>query len=341
MRTRIAVLLSLMLLVASLPVAALAQTPGGPWTTPEQEVSLSRLTTYEELVKRLNRIAQSSQGRVTLEVIGQTNEDRDIYMARVGTGDTTVMYITQQHGNEPLPTEAALQLLQHLGSSNSPEVRQILSELTVLIVVRANPDGSERYWRQNYDPDASGDFHTAGRGFDINRYHDPALSPDDNPVPEAAAIRRAYERYQPDIVVDYHHQGSYVDADGNQITMSVFWPNASGVDADVVDCSRQVALVHYDTVETFGHGNVSQYPGGTNPGIARNAFGLMGSCSVLVEFRGGIGQKSSGYLIRQAYEGMYATLVAAADGSLWTIDPARADAIPPRGPSLPNPRNEE
>jgi murein tripeptide amidase MpaA len=342
MRTRFfALLTSLLLLITVLPVAASAQTPGGPWLTPEQNVSLERLSTYDELVKSLHRIERSSQGTIELEVIGQSNEGRDIYMAKAGSGDTTVMYITQQHGNEPLPTEAALNLLQHLGSSNSPEVRRMLSELTILVVVRANPDGSERYWRQNYDPDASGPFHASGRGFDMNRYHDPALAPEDNPVPESAAIRRAHDRYSPDIVVDYHHQGSYVDEDGRQISMSVFWPNNPDVESDVIDCSRQVAVTHADAVQDKGHANVSLYPGGTIAGIARNAFGLLGSCSVLVEFRGGIGQKSSGYLIRQAYDGMYATLAAAADGSLWTIDPARGDDIPPRGSFLPNPRNEE
>jgi hypothetical protein len=33
---------------------------------------------------------------------------------------------------------------------------------------------------------------------------------------------------------------------------------------------------------------------------------------------------------------MIATAQGAADRSLWRIDPARADAIPPRGPAIPS-----
>ena len=41
------------------------------------------------------------------------------------------------------------------------------------------------------------------------------------------------------------------------------------------------------------------------------------------------------FQIRTAYVSMIATAQGAADGSLWRADPARADAIPERGPALP------
>ena len=319
---------------------ALAQTtrPGGPWVEDKQNVSLERLHSYQELTAALQRIERRSRGRIEVSSIGETNEGRDIWAATVGTGEAQVLYITQQHGDEPLGTEAALGLLQHLGTSGSPAVREILSELTLTIVVRANPDGAERFQRQNVDPGCSGAFCLPGVGYDVNRYHDPALAPEDNPVPEAAAIRRLYDALDPAIVVDYHHQGTYVDENGDMITASVFWPNAPGVDAGVLDASKQVTRLIYDTLMPFGYANVSQYPGTPLPGIARNAYGLLGSASVLMEVRGlGIGQKSSGKLIRTFYEAMWAVLVAAADGSLDDIDPSLADQIPERGPEVFDP----
>ena len=339
--TRALAVLSALVVALIVASPAAAQTrPNGPWIEDNQNVSLERLHDYEELTAALQRIQQRSAGRVDVRSIGTTNEGRDIWAATVGTGPTDVLYITQQHGDEPLGTEAALQLLQQLGTSRSPAVREILSELTVTVVVRANPDGAELFQRQNVDPACAGAFCEPGVGYDINRYHDPSVAPEDNPVPEAAAIRRLYDELDPAIVVDYHHQGTYVDAGGDMITASVFWPNAAGVDAGVIDASKQVTRLIYDTPMPFGYANVSQYPGGENPGIARNAFGLMGSASVLMEVRG-VGQKSSGKLIRTFYEAMWAVLEAAADGSLDTIDPSLADAIPERGPSVSDPTPPE
>jgi hypothetical protein len=58
---------------------------------------------------------------------------------------------------------------------------------------------------------------------------------------------------------------------------------------------------------------------------------------VLVELRGDIGQKSSGYLIRTAYAAMFSLLEAATEGTLGSIDPALADTIPLRGEPIDDP----
>ena len=50
-----------------------------------------------------------------------------------------------------------------------------------------------------------------------------------------------------------------------------------------------------------GYANFSRYPGTLPPGISRNAYGLLGSASVLIEMRGDIGQKSNGYIAKTAY----------------------------------------
>ncbi|PTX61825.1 zinc carboxypeptidase [Melghirimyces profundicolus] len=325
-------LLLLALLLMAAPVyAGPSSVPNGPWLKDTQNMKLERLHNYEELVKRLQQIEQNSHGNLELETIGKSNEQRDIYLAKVGSGSKKVMYITQQHGNEPLTTEAALQMLDRLSSSNHPDIEKIRQEVTLSVIVRANPDGTERFWRYNYDPDANPEYGSAGKGYDINRYHDPALSPGENPVPESAAIRRAYDKYQPDLVVDYHHQGTYVDEDGKMIKTSVFWPSHPDVSRDAIKLSKQTSVLIYDTLEHYGFANVSQYPGGNYQAIARNAYGLLGSGSVLVELRGGIGQKSSGMLIRTAYASMFSVLESVAEETLKEVDPSRADAIPERG----------
>ncbi len=124
--------------------------PNGPWVTPQQTVSLEAFTDYEQLTDTLMRIDRRS-AVVDVESIGTTTHERDIWLAKIGDpSNTPVMIITQQHGDEPHGTEAAVHLIQWLGT-NSAAARQILDEIYVLIVPRVNPDGSTIPERGNTD----------------------------------------------------------------------------------------------------------------------------------------------------------------------------------------------
>jgi hypothetical protein len=345
----------ILIMTLGLPTAMAQQgTSQGPWVQDSEKLNQSGLHDYEQLTNALHRIERSSGGRMTVESVGTSNEGRDIWLAKLGTGDRTVLYITQQHGNEVHGTEAAIHALRTLAGSNRPEVRRILDEITLLVIPRVNPDGSERgashNWRQNYDPDcdAAENACTRGRGFDPNRWHDPRIPDEAVLVPETLAVRQVYAEYQPELVVDYHNQGRYLNDDGEQITMSVVWSTLP-VDAEVtpereaaIDYGRQVSRLMYDSVQDYGHAEVSLYPIGDEPTLqtARNAYGYQGSGSVLVETSGAsrsIGQKSAGKLIRQLYVTMLDVAAAVADETVFDIDPASADEIPPRGPGIGNP----
>lgn len=324
--------------------------PGGPWLTAEQEVSYDGFYDYEELVERLEQIERSTRGRVAIDTIGQSNRGRDIFRATVGDGDEDVFVITQQHGNEPTGTEAVLtNLLRFLGSGGAV-AREIRDELTVHVIPRVNVDGAEIPQRYNVDPDAPArdtdeGFFTAGSegvGWDINRYHDPDWEesrlyrnrPDEypeNPVPEAVAVQEAVEAVDPLWIADVHNQGTYRDDDGDMISSSIFWPINEGVEAGPRNLSKQLCRVIYDHVQPFGYANITQYPGGTYPGIARNGYGLRGLGSILLEHRAGVGQKSQGYLNRLALEQLTSIFQATADGSLYDVDPTAAEDIPERG----------
>jgi hypothetical protein len=286
--------------------------------------------TNEQLARALDRLARASDGRVRISTAGHTNEGRPIKLATLGSGPTRIFYVTQQHGDEPLGTPAALRALWALGVPDSGWHRWLRRQITLDIIVRANPDGHVRDWRYNYDPTANPEFGQPGQGYDINRYHNPGLAPDANPVPEAAAIQRVWLRTRPHIVVDYHMQGRYVSPDGRQITTSILWPTNPQVTVDAVNRGKQLAVLNDRALTTLLGANVSQYPGGDYEGIARNAYGLRGSASLLVELSD-LGPAHEEFQITSALLSMLAIAQAAADGSLSRIDPALADAIPPRG----------
>ena len=115
------------------------------------------------------------------------------------------------------------------------------------------------------------------------------------------------------------------------MTSSILWPRNTEVEEDVVDLSKQLCVVIYDHMQQFGFATVTLYPGGTYAGIGRNGYGLAGAGSILVELKGGIGQKQGGMIIKHGYEQMMSILHATADGSVYDVDPERSDEIPPRG----------
>ncbi|HKJ57394.1 MAG TPA: M14 family zinc carboxypeptidase [Nitriliruptoraceae bacterium] len=361
-------------LAMTVPTAVLADpqsTPNGPWLTDEQEVNLSALLSYDQLWDSLERIEHASHGAMTLSAAPrQSNTGRDIPVASIGTGDAGIMIIASQHGNEYVVTNSAMELIRDL-SGNSKQDRAIREAVTVTVVPRVNVDGFDAPvtdafgrvtpWRQNYDPFCvSGPcppFYQRGRGYDINRYHsylpdadvDPYNPGQPNPVPESLAMRLLYDELQPDIVMDLHHQGSYVDDDGDLITGSTLWPNATAAAEllgvtdqfeDAVVVSKQVVATMATELDQYGYANLTLYPGTTTPGIARNAYGLLGAGSVLFEMRGGIGTKSNGYVAKTAYNAVKAVVVALADGSLADTDIAIAESLPERGSFIGAPNEE-
>lgn len=322
-------------------------TPGGPWLTEETERRLDGFLDYEQLVDHLTQIERSSQGTVSLRTIGTSNQGREIYMATAGSGDTDVMLCSQQHGHEPTGTETLVRLLKRFSGGTD-----VLDELTVHAIVRANPDGSEPDVFSRFtvderaplrDPDAGiyTEYSRTGGGWDPNRYHwfdweDSGLyqtHPDTypaNPVPEAQAIVDIVDEIEPLWFVDMHNQLSYV-TDDDLVTNSVLWPLHDEVSEETQALGKQLCRLAYDEASRFGNATPTKFPGGGSLGTARNSQGVEGVASILLESRGHVGQRSKGQLIRNELAIVEALLEATADGSVFEIDPALADDIPERG----------
>jgi predicted deacylase len=339
-------------------------TPGGPWAQPNQNESLSAIRDYDELVSTLEQLVGRSHGtaELTYSPFHAKGSGRAIPIVTIGSGDRGIVIVANQHGNEYTVSNAAVELIRAL-TSNANGATEIREAVTVTVMPRVNIDGFDATptgepWRQNVDPFCTiapcPAFYALGRGYDINRYHsylvsDPLDDPNtgpvgvgqgDNPVPEALAVRHAYDAAGGaagvDVVIDLHHQGSKTDAEGGMVTGSTLWPNATAT-ADqlgirpqfdeVVFRSKQVVSTLLQAIDRYGYANFSRYCGTTPPGISRNAYGLLGSASVLVEMRGDIGQKSNGYIAKTAYVVAASVVEALADGSLSQADLGVAEAL--------------
>jgi hypothetical protein len=176
-----------------------------------------------------------------------------------------------------------------------------------------------------------------------------------NPVPEAKNIRWLNDQFHPVAVLDMHHQGTRVH-DGNMVTASTLYPTASAtatrllaVDPNAVarfnagqTMAKRVVVLIAQTLAQYPYADLSRYPGGTEPGISRNAYGLLGAGSVLLELRGGIGTKSGGYIQKIGYHASLAIIEELAkDPTLSSFDPNLADVlVVPANGVRPSPGNE-
>ena len=107
-----------------------------------------------------------------------------------------------------------------------------------------------------------------------------------------------------------------------------------------MELAKKVVTVMATELDQYGYANITLYPGTTTPGIARNAYGLLGAGSVLFEMRGGIGTKGNGYITKTAYNAAKAVVAAMADGTLFDADITIAENLPPRGPGIGAPNEE-
>lgn len=320
--------LVLMLMTSGIFTAPAVSAKGnGPNYGGNESVQTSIYTTHEELGEFLRK-QEARQDHMELEVFGETVKGRDLYLVKYikNPENPTVLFLTQQHGNEPLNTEAALEFIKHMGTG---KLRGVLDGVNILVVPRLNPDGA--MGDVNFSLDdyiADGDYNMTrynANGVDLNRDHV------DRNEPETKALHdNVLGVYDIDYLIDFHHQGTQSEREGDLVSGSILYPTNEDVDSEVVQKSKQLGAVVYDEIQPKGWGHLARYGGGDAPTISRNGLALeYGIATLLFEVRGMsdhsyepyvLGQKSNGYLIRQGYLTMEATAKAISDRSIETID---------------------
>ncbi|NPC41664.1 M14 family zinc carboxypeptidase [Nocardioides sp. zg-1230] len=302
--------------------------PGGPCIQPDQNVSLSSVAGYRDVVRELDRIERTSQGRVSVASAGTSGEGRDLLYATVGDGPTTFWLHARIHGNELHSTEAVLQILDHLASGD-PRARLIRERLTVIVIPMYNPDGAEANIRQSTTPTR----------IDLNRDWENFAQP------ESVAFWRLWRETAPELALDLHHMGEAPVVNGtndlNQFQIGARSIDPSRMTAEQWLTNRQMAMVSVDALDRFGIANVAHYPliditnaalsrmlmGGTAPAGEQPVAQTPTKGAIFYEVRS-VGQKSNGQLERLFTVPTMAVLSAAANGSLGSYDVSGYADIP-------------
>lgn len=202
----------------------------------------SRFTPHHLLTAYFQHVAKEAPGEVQLLKYGETNEGRPLYLAFVSTAqnirklerirenniDLTkngsaqddqpliIWFSYNVHGNEASSSEAAMLTLYTLASQQEHDTKEWLQNAVVIIDPCLNPDGRERYvnWYtsvvgNHFNPNPQSREHSepwpGGRSnhyyYDLNR--DWAWQTQ----VESRARMKQYNRWMPQIHVDFHEQG--------------------------------------------------------------------------------------------------------------------------------------
>ncbi len=280
-----------------------------------------------------------------LEQIGSSIAGNPLYAANVGTGETELVIITQQHGDEPTGTEGALLFLDWMSgeTAGAAEAREALS---VTMVPRVNPDGYARWEQEVGGERGLVDPRRNEAEVDLNRAYDP-----ENPVnsllsPESEAVIDLIADRDPVLVLDYHNQNLYRADDGSIDTMSVLWATNADVDPALTETGQKAAVAIDNALEDYEFSNYTLFPGSENPALARNGLALEGTATLLIEqryleemfeFTIGLEQDMSAVssaLALEAFLSMQGVAAVLTDRSLVNLDVAQALAIPERSAAI-------
>jgi hypothetical protein len=289
-------------------------------TAPSLGAGATGFTSHERMMAFLKEIAAGNQ-RVSLLSAGASQQGRDIpLLLYTAEGDRSlstaasradrpvVWFIGLQHGNEPAGGEAMLALAAELAK---PEAAALLSKVTVVIAPRANPDGAEAFERA-----------TANKA-DLNRDHLLLF------LPESRALHRSLRDLPPDVVFDHHEfsvANRWIDKFGMLQAADALFLHATHplVPREISSLAEQLfrpavdkALANHDLTGFWYYTTSNRRSdlvvsmGGNNPGIARNALGLSGAVSFLIETRG-VGIEREGWQRRVATHVLAARAVLSA-----------------------------
>jgi uncharacterized protein len=318
----------------ALPAGAVGNGPN-PGTG---SIQTSILHTYESMVDYL-KTQDEKQSAMELEIIGQTVKGRDIHLVKYisNPNNPTILFLTQQHGNEQLTTEGALEFIKHLGTDKTKDV---LDHVNVLVIPMLNADGAMGDVDFSLDDYlADGDRHLTrynANKIDLNREHDKATI--DMEVEVKALHENVFAKYNIDYMIDLHHQGAMSQTEGELVSGSILYPTNSEVKSEVLEGSKKLGAVVYGALENTGWGHIGKYNGGNGANIGRNGAALRYDISTLLfEMRGmsdhnnesyALGQKSNGYLIKQTIATLDTAVRAIADDSIETADTSFWDTLP-------------
>jgi hypothetical protein len=208
--------------------------------------------------------------RLKVEEIGKSMLGRELRAITFGTGPVKVLLWSQMHGDEATATMALADILAWLAAPEPDAVRDRIGRaLTVVMIPMLNPDGAERFQREN------------AVGIDVNR-DARRLS-----TAEAQALKSLHDRLKPDFGFNLHDQNARtrVGRTGPQAGIALLAPAADEARSWGPTRAR-ARLVAAGLVRDFDSqipGRVSKYDDAFNTRAFGDLMATWGTSTILIE----------------------------------------------------------
>lgn len=269
--------------------------------TPSVNGERETFTTQEELYHYIGAIHTKNENSIT-DMLGPTennnylpiivlSQNKTLDLKNNNNGKPTVMLIAQQHGDEPMGCDVMLGTFKRVTHG---DLNYLLKKINIVIIPRVNPDGAEKFTR------------VARRGVDLNEDHQKLEAV------ETQWLAKIYDFFKPEVFIDMHEyiadKKSYSNIleDGavpyyDLLVLTPTNPNyPKRLDEyakynlvqlkETLKSSYSCDYYYNPFIKPKNNQPLTLYRATSDKNLARNAYGLKGSLTYLIELRGkGIG----------------------------------------------------
>jgi hypothetical protein len=285
------------------------------WDAEHISPPLPPLVTHQDVVAHVTKIVADAPDLFSQEVIGQSNDGRNIHHVWFGKGATHILLWSQMHGDEPTATSALFDFHHYIRTHRGdPIVKRMLDNLTIHVVPMLNPDGAERYQRRN------------AQDIDINR---DAVRLQ---TPEGRALKALRDRINPLLGFNLHNQNWSTSVGfppkPASISLLAVAFNRERTDNEKRIIAKKTSAIIREAIEPLIPGQIGRYDDEFEVRAFGDNIAKWGTGVVLIETGPATGDDPDRTLIRANFVAIVTALDALASGRVKQADPKRYETLP-------------
>ncbi|WP_299679383.1 M14 family zinc carboxypeptidase [uncultured Tenacibaculum sp.] len=222
------------------------------------------LSDVEPLIQLLNKEI------FKIELLGESEEKRNIYKLKLGTGTKKIMIWSQMHGNESTGTKALFDLFKFFETYPDHHItKTILSNCSITIIPMLNPDGSLAYTRVN------------AKEVDLNR------DAVDLEACESILLRNTLDKFNPKFCFNLHDQRTIFGVEGKNQPATISFLAPSEEETRKITAGRKetmnVIIAMNELLQTIIPNQVGRYTDEFYPTATGDNFQKLGHNTILIE----------------------------------------------------------
>lgn len=224
------------------------------------------------LLEDIEPIIKELKSPFQVDKIGESEESRNIYQIKLGSGPKKIFLWSQMHGNESTGTKALFDLFKYINDgvdTSNKFIKDLLRTCTLVFVPMLNPDGSDYFTRVN------------ANNIDLNR------DAVDLKAKESRLLRSVLDNFKPHFCFNLHDQRTIFNVEGfkNPATISFLAPSID-VERTLTDGRKETmaAIVAMnDVLQQIIPNHVGRYTDEFYPTATGDNFQKLGYNTILIE----------------------------------------------------------